>query len=120
MSKTDFENDEKRQLQMTDPSGNTSIIEPGTKPCPVCNAKCVYSDATCKGQVDMMSDMHLCETHKKERHGAPNNWYESVETNKDGPVQRMIGVADKELSNWGGTYDEKEQSGEDDNSEIRE
>lgn len=90
MNNQDYENDAKRKLSITDPYGNESSLEP--EQCKVCNATCVYADETCRGSVDMMSDMHLCEKHKKERHGAPNNWYESVETDKDGPVERMLGA----------------------------
>jgi hypothetical protein len=111
----DFENDQQRKLRITDPSGNEISIEP-TK-CSVCGALCVVANATCTGEVSMTSDMHLCEPHKRAKLGGDNRWYESVETDKDGPVQRELG---NELNNGGGYFSDDEELGEDDNSEIRE
>lgn len=111
MSNTDFEDDKKRKLKITDPYGNTSMIN-----CSVCGATCAYSrSGECQGKVNMMSDvgLHLCEKHQ---HGAPNNWYESKDTNKDGPVQRMLGMQGdnvKELSNFGGEYKDEQDINKD-------
>src|ERR1700744_3956714 len=106
MSQSDFEDRSGRSLRITDPSGNTSMINKGVEHCTVCGNECKYSSSNeCAGKTHFLNDVkeHLCEHHQV--HGAPNNWYVSRDTNKVGPVQRMIGEADEqEMANWGGTY----------------
>lgn len=111
LMREDFENDEQRKLRITDPDGITTVMN-----CEDCNAACVCDDFTCRGRVDMMSDMHLCDTHKK-KFGSPEAWYESVETNSDSPFPRELGI---ELTNHGGEFSDDEELGESDNSEIKE
>lgn len=86
MTQADYENDDKRQLDITDPSGVETKIEPAVADC--CGAGCSSRDSAskikCSGAVvyqfisilEPNATSHLCRAHAKE------------------------------LSNWGGEYEQ--------------
>lgn len=117
MSQGDYENDARRSLQITDPTGNQMSINKPAAPCKTCGLSCKYEKSgQCKGNTHMLDDLHehLCEFHQE--HGSPNNWYVSQPQKSEGPIGRMLGMQGdnvKELSNWGGTYKDENDTGED-------
>lgn len=111
----DYENDEKRSLQITDPTGNEMSINKPAKVCATCGLSCKYEkEANCVGNVKMLDDIHqhVCEFHAKKM-GADNIWYESRKTGKDGPVGQMLGLGMqgdkvKESGNHAFTYKDEQ------------
>lgn len=84
---SDYENDNKRELDITDPSG----VETKIAPCCGSTCACASSDEKCKGEVlyRLSLSMHLC-------------WgclYNIMEYEGDFSEA-------KELSNWGGEYEQ--------------